>query len=108
MSHESLRERIAEATSTARMAFDDGSLSFREFLELASAITHASAVALHDMTDPVGGKEELVVAAEEAFDAYLAPIDVYGIPDSIEAYAKKAARDALRPSITAFVDLIGS
>lgn len=108
MSHASLKEQIVAGLALTKAATADGKVTLKEGIGIFAEVLHAAAVAAGNLTDPVAGKEQLIQAAEQVYDEYVAPIDLTSVPNFIEKHLDKWLRDVIRPSISALVDRIGA
>lgn len=110
MSHDhsgSLEDQFSAVIAAYAQAKADGSISFREALHIAAEITHAGCELLCKIDNPLTHKEELIRSAEAAYDKYLAPLNIVGVPDSIEPYVDRLLRDQIRPSLSLAFDRLG-
>lgn len=111
MSHEhssSIEKEIADAVAAFTEAKDDGKITLREAFHVAAEVTHAACQVLCSLDNPITHKEELIRAAESAYDNYLAPLDIVGIPnDVIEPYIDGLLRAQIRPALSAIFDNMG-
>jgi|GEM_PF-5732199 len=111
MSHEhsgSLEEHFAKAIASYAEAKEDGTISLRDALHIGAEVTHAACELLCKLDNPLTHKEDLVRAAEAAFDKYFEPLNLIGVPDGlVETYVDGQLRNQIRPAVSIAIDMIG-
>ena len=109
MSHDhsaSLEDQFKHFLATTTEARADGKITFAEIRHIGSDLATFACTVLNDLGDPIEGAERLIQAAEKAFDAYIEPLDITGIPAGMEKIVDKAARSSIRPTIQAMVAVL--
>lgn len=101
-----LEQQFQHFLSTAREANADGTITFAEARHLASDFATMICTTLNDLGDPVAGADRLISAAEKAFDEYIEPLDIVGIPPALEKIADKALRSTIRPMVNLAVEVL--
>ena len=81
-------------------AVSDGQIEFREFWVIGVRLAQAVGNAMDTLSDPTQF-EDLVEECEGAFDQYIAPLDIVGIPAWLETrFVDPALRNQIRPILT--------
>lgn len=102
-----LAEQIRDGIPLIQSYLDDGRLSYNEVVGFGTILSHVACRIFKAAENPSQSIDELADAAEYVWDAWLAPLDIYGIPDGIEnAWLKPGIRASIRPMIR--VALAGS
>lgn len=99
-------EHAKDAASKITLAAADGTITLREAWTIFGAVVHAAADAVDKLEDRQAGFAEIVEVAEAAFDTLVAPLDLAGVPQWLEAQAKALIRGQIRPTIEAMYDAL--
>jgi len=94
-----LAEQIRDGVPLIQSYLDDGKISFQEIAGIGVILSHAACRVFTAAGKPAAHAEEVTTAAEYVWDRWLAPLDVYGVPDSLEAVIKPIVRAAIRPAV---------
>lgn len=94
-----LAEQIRDSVPLIQSYLDDGRISYQEFCGFGVLLSHAACRVFSAGQTPGAHAEEVATAAEYVWDRWIAPLDVYGVPDSLEAVIKPIVRAAIRPAV---------
>lgn len=100
-----LKEQIRDIELSAKDAWADRRISFREAMHLSDDIAHAASHVFAGLADRDNRLGELIEAAESLFDEFIEPLDIYGIPDGFE---RNVVDPAIRGSIRTFLTRFSS
>jgi len=103
-----LKEQIKDIAGDILAARADGKITFREGCGIVSEILHAGSHVAAAAADPVAILPQLIDAAEAAYDEFIEPLDLVGVPNTIEPFVDGWLRGQIRPGLTALVSSFGS
>lgn len=99
--------QIRDIASLTSVSLADGKISFSEACNVGAEILHAASHVVATIADPVAKLPEIVEAAESVYDEFIAPLDIVGVPNTIEPFVDGWIRGQIRPGITALVGSFG-
>ena len=97
MSQPKFVERFVTIKEAVEASLEDGRLTIPEGLGIAQLIMNTGKEVLASMEDDTF-REDIIVAAEWAFDEYVVPYDA-PLNDMVEAMLEKLLRGLIRPAI---------